>query len=417
MFNAKTGAFALIALAALALVLIVAQSDREDSDAGQQAWDAGSVDEAVAQWRAAADEGDRRAMLSLGRLYAQGMGVLQDPVEAHKWFNLAASLGEAAALEERDALAVLMTPMELAEARQRAEVERERQERQQLVRKWPSGKKFRDCVECPELVVVPAGSFMMGSPESEEGLYDWEGPVHEVTIPKPFAVGIYEVTVGEFGHFVNESGHSQGEVECWIYKEDEWQEVSGNSWNKPGFSQTDAHPVVCVSWEDAREYVRWLSQKTGENYRLLSESEWEYVARAGTRTVRYWGESESGQCRHANGLDRSAKEEYSSAEDAADCDDGYVHTAPVGSFSANAFGLYDVHGNVWEWVGDCWNENYKGAPTDGSVWELGECEYRVLRGGSWDVNPRLLHSAGRVWNTTGYRDYGVGFRVARTLAP
>ncbi len=235
------------------------------------------------------------------------------------------------------------------------------------------------------MVVVPAGSFMMGSPGSEEGRFDAEGPRHRVTIGSPFAVGVYEVTFAEWDACVRAVG-------CGGHRpEDE-------GWGRGG------RPVINVSWEDAREYVRWLSRETGEEYRLLSEAEWEYVARAGTQTAWYWGESESGLCRYANGDD-----------DDVSCSDGHEQTAPVGLFEPNAFGLYDVLGNVWEWTQDCWNESYSGAPADGSAWSSGDCSDRVLRGGSWDYEPWILRSAFRDWDSAGNRNYDNGFRVARTI--
>ena len=187
-----------------------------------------------------------------------------------------------------------------------------------------------------------------------------------------------EVAVGEYGRFVSETGHSTGNA-CRTYEGGEWKERSGRSWRNPGFSQTDGHPVVCVNWTDAKVYVGWLSGKTGEGYWLLSASEWEYVARAGT--ARYWWGDEIGRNR-------------------ANCDGcgsrwDNRQTAPVGSFSANGFGLYDVHGNVWEWVEDCRNGSYAGAPTDGSAWESGDCSRRVLRGGSWGSGAGDLRSANR----------------------
>ena len=244
---------------------------------------------------------------------------------------------------------------------------------------WTAGHKFRDCPGCPEMVVVPSGSFEMGSPSGEADRYDDEGPVHRVTFERPFAVGVYEVTFGEWEACVSGGG-------CGGHRPDDEGWGRGN------------RPVVNVSWEDAQAYVGWLSRKTGEEYRLLSESEWEYVARAGT-TTRYWWGDDIGRNR-AN---------------CDDCGDSYEFTAPVGSFSANPFGLYDVHGNVWEWVEDCLNDGYRGAPTDGSAWESGECERRVLRGGTWNGHPRHLRSARRDRYTTGGRDYSAGFRVARTL--
>ena len=214
---------------------------------------------------------------------------------------------------------------------------------------------------------------------------------------------------------MQEAGYSTGDG-CRTYEAGEWEERSGRSWRNPGFGQTDVHPVVCVSWEDARAYVRWLSGKRGEEYRLLSEAEWEHVARTEKQTARYWGEGETGQCRHANGADKMLKGHYGDRKwEIASCSDGHVHTAPVGSYTKNAFGLHDVLGNVWEWVQDCWNDSYRGAPSDGSAWESGDCSRRVLRGGSWDIQPQVLRSAFRFRVPAGYRSGSFGFRVARTL--
>ena len=281
------------------------------------------------------------------------------------------------------------------------------------------GHRFRDCEECPELVVVASGSYRMGSPSGEAGRDGDEGPVHRVSIGEALAVGVYEVTVGQWRRFVGETGYSAGDG-CRVYEEEQgewkWRWRSGLNWERPGFVQGEGHPVVCVSWEDAQAYVSWLSGKTGKGYRLLSESEWEYVARGGKRSARYWGEGERGQCRNANGADESLKRRYSDWRwRVASCDDGYVQTSPVGSFEANGYGMHDVLGNVWEWVEDCWNESYEGAPGDGSAWTRGNCERRVLRGGSWLVDPRGLRSAIRIRSTTGYRSIGVGFRIVRTL--
>ena len=313
-------------------------------------------------------------------------------------------------------------------------------------RKLTAGQVFRDCDGCPEMVVVPAGSFLMGSPSSEkgrlvEGRFDVEGPLREVAIPEPFAVGVYEVTRGEFARFVSVSGHSPGNScgDYYFLGPFGGRLVSGMNWNKPGYGQTGGHPVVCVSWEDAKAYARWLSRETGEEYRLLSEAEWEYAARGGSATARYWGEGEGGQCRHVNGMDREAKdwadrEIGGNWEDSyrwlfgrmASCNDGHVHTAPVGSYEANGFGLHDVLGNVGEWVEDCVNDDsdgiregsgYRGAPSDGSAWVSGDCSRRVWRGGSWIFPPTLLRSATRAAFSARVRVFFLGFRVARTLAP
>ena len=246
----------------------------------------------------------------------------------------------------------------------------------------PVGTEFRDCAWCPEMMVVPAGSFLMGSPASEEGRDVDEGPVHRVTIAAPFAVGKHEVTFAEWDACRTDGG-------CMHHPDDE-------GWGR------DRRPVINVSWDDAGAYVRWLSRETGERYRLLSESEWEYAARSGSQTRYAWG----------NEVERNR----------ANCDgcgsrwDG-KSTAPVGSFAANAFGLHDLHGNVREWVKDCWNGSYAGAPADGTAWASGNCDLREARGGSWFYFSRHLRSADRNGYTSGARLNYVGFRVARELTP
>ena len=235
------------------------------------------------------------------------------------------------------------------------------------------GERFRDCAECPEMVVIPAGSFLMGSPESEEGRYGDEGPQHRVTIRTPFAAGVYEVTFEEWDACAAAGG-------CDGYRPKDY------GWGR------GRRPVIDVIWEDAQAYVRWLSRKTEEEYRLLSEAEWEYAARAGTQT------------------------RYSFGDEITPSDANYgEETQPVGSYRANGFGLYDMHGNVYEWVQDCYNDSYRGAPNNGEAWERGECSLRVLRGGSYYGISRDLRSAIRL----GYsiRSDLNGFRVARTLAP
>ena len=291
-------------------------------------------------------------------------------------------------------------------ARERAEAERERD----LARKWPAGKVFRDCDGCPVMVVVPAGSFTMGSPVSEKGRGDDEGPQRRVTFSRLFAVGKFEVSFAEWDACVAAGG-------CNGYRPDD------EGWGR------DRHPVINVSWNDAQAYVGWLSRKTGQKYRLLSESEWEYAARAGTRSSRYWGDGTSDQCAHANGVDWAHHRQYSSEGDRvhgrpystrpmARCEDGYVHASRVGSFSANGFGLHDMSGNVWEFVEDCWHDSYARAPSDGGAWTTGgDCSLRVLRGGSWNDGPRALRSANRTGSRSGIRSGDRGFRVARPLVP
>ena len=255
------------------------------------------------------------------------------------------------------------------------------------------GKSFRDCEQCPAMVVVPAGWFRMGSSAGDG--HSSVRPVHEVAIEYLFAVGKYEVTFAEWDECVADGG-------CTHRPDDE-------GWGR------GSRPVIHVSWDDGQAYVHWLSNKTGELYRLLSEAEWEYVARAGTTTARYWGASVAGQCEYGNVADQAARQRKTERP-VAECDDGYAQTAPVGSFKANAFGLFDTAGNVWEWVEDCWNDNYNGAPDDGSAWTSGKCEWRVLRGGSWFTRPEAVDSARRVFMESGDRDdFRFGFRVARTF--
>ena len=484
----------------LALMIVSVHPVWADYDTGKRAWDAGKPAEAVAQWQVAADAGDRRAMLALGRLYLQGLGALQDYVLAHMWFNLAASRGEMEALKERDAVMGKMTPQQVAEAQKRAREwrpgsgeagepkpasaskpaavpsrpapgpppARAIREAQELLTalgykpgaadgKWggrsadayasflreaglppgdvltPEGlhamrstakrrgkgaeagvaentkpqsrpsaatrpprdeevvkrKEFRDCAECPEMVVIPAGSFIMGSPDGEEGRSYFEGPRHEVKIAKPFAVGKYEVTFAEWDACVAGGG-------CNGYRPRDF------GWGR------GRRPVIDVRWKDAKSYVEWLSQKTGQTYRLLSEAEWEYAARGGTTGPFHFGSTISTDLANYDG-------DYTYGTGGKGVDRG--KTVRAGTFPANGFGLHDVHGNVWEWVEDCWHKDYSGAPADGSAWIDGDCWDRVLRGGSWYGKPRVLRSANRSWNSAGIRDDLNGFRIARTLTP
>ena len=247
------------------------------------------------------------------------------------------------------------------------------------------GETFQDCDECPKMVVVPSGSFTMGSPSSEKGRNDDEVPRHGVRIGYPLAVGVYEVTFSEWDACVADGG-------CGGYR------PSDRGWGRGN------RPVINVSWNDVQSYVRWLSQKTGHAYRLLSESEWEYVARAGTETPFHFGSTISTDQANYNG-----NYTYGTGRKG-------VHrekTLSVGSFSANGWGVHDMHGNVWEWVEDCWNDSYVDAPYDGSAWASGDCRSRVVRGGSWFSYPRYLRSAFRYRNTSDNRYNVIGFRVTR----
>lgn len=269
------------------------------------------------------------------------------------------------------------------------------------------GDAFRDLANGPEMVVVPAGTFTMGSPKNEIDREDDEGPRRDVKIAKPFAVGKHPVTRGEFAAFVADSEPDMGGA-C----------IGGTDWRDPGFLQGDDHPVVCVNWHDAQAYVKWLSATTGYSYRLLSEAEFEYAARGqkepGTYPRFWFGNGSFDQCAFANGPDQAAKKVFRDWTVTA-CDDGYAYTAPIGSFRPNAFGLHDMAGNVWQWVEDCYTDSYQGAPKDGSARTRWTCEDRVLRAGSWNNRPRNLRASERLTDTPGHRISLYGFRVARTL--
>ena len=277
------------------------------------------------------------------------------------------------------------------------------------------GEIFRDCPACPEMVVVPAGKFTMGSPAKEEGRQDDEGPQHEVALARAFAAGRSEVTRGQYRAFLRASGR-QPSGGCYFWDGKELKLDPSMNWENPGYAQTDEHPVVCVSYEDAQHYVEWLSKETKQSYRLMSESEWEYAARADTTTSGYWGNGEHEACRHANVSDRTLKQKYNWSL-TFNCEDGYAESAPVGTFKANGFGLQDMLGNVWEWVEDCYNKTYDGAPRDGSAWVAGSCSSRVVRGGSWGNGPQGVRAAVRDRLTTGGCFNSLGFRIARTLTP
>jgi formylglycine-generating enzyme required for sulfatase activity len=224
------------------------------------------------------------------------------------------------------------------------------------------------------MIVVPAGEFEMGSNETH-----FERPAHRVKIANPFAIGRYEVTFREWDLCVAAGA-------C-RYRADD------HGWGR------DDRPVIDVSWEDAKTFVGWLAQKTGQKYRLPSEAEWEYAARAGTKTPYWWGREAGTGHANCDGCGRKSERK----------------TLPAGSFPPNAFGLFDTAGNAAEWVEDCWNESYRGAPKDGSAWTTGQCQLRVLRGGSFGSKASAIRSAARFRYDTDVRYYANGFRVARDL--
>ena len=282
------------------------------------------------------------------------------------------------------------------------------------------GYTFRECKEhCPEMVVVSAGSFVMGSPDGEtpvvgldgkpkqgpqapkeEGRGNNEGPQHEVKIPRAFAAGKYTVTFDEWDECVELGGCPQ---------------LLDSGYGR------GRKPVINVSWDEAQKYVMWLKLMTGKDYRLLSEAEWEYAARAGTATAYSFGDNYPPSkkiCEYANFADISLKKAAPAFQTSDICDDGQVVTATVGSYKPNSFGLYDMHGNVFQWTEDCYVKTYEKAPTDGSPFAANDCKLRVSRGGSWSGTPENLRSA---YRSGGYhpvdRHITLGFRVGRTLKP
>ncbi|RYZ25405.1 MAG: formylglycine-generating enzyme family protein [Sphingobacteriales bacterium] len=306
---------------------------------------------------------------------------------------------------------------------------------------YKPGQVFRDCPNCPEMVVIPAGSFLMGSPDNEAGRSSdpnrgpVEGPQRLVHVPQ-FSAGKFDITKEQWALFVKATNRSAGGNCGWANLPGQdsaqpWLPVPAANWNHVGFAQDSTHPVVCISWTDAQDYAGWLSKKTGFTYRLLSEAEWEYAARAGTTTPYYWGTTASHE--YANyGTDTVNGIGFIFGSDQ------WLYTSPVGSFPPNAFGLYDMSGNVWQWVDDCYSATYSGLPTDGSAYKKNmlldstgkfdwmvlknACSFHIVRGGSAADSPMLLRVAFRNWGGIPgamapdlSRTAGGGFRVARTL--
>jgi sulfatase modifying factor 1 len=281
---------------------------------------------------------------------------------------------------------------------------------------------FKDCDICPDMVELPPGAFTMGSPEDEPYRMQTEGPQRRVIIPKRFALGAHEVTVDQFATFVAETGYAVGErceaINMAALKgaatNAEWHTIAA-SFRRPGFDVSGFHPVVCVSWHDAKAYLGWLSRRTGRPYRLATEAEWEYAARAGTGTSFSFGTDEADLCQYGKFADLASPFPWGGGCRGAASAHG---TAPVGSFKANPWGFFDVHGNAWEWVEDCWKPNLSEGPTDGSaLLRPGGCEVGVIRGGSFASGFQRVRSAYRSQLPALRRQYHVGFRVAVSLDP
>lgn len=273
---------------------------------------------------------------------------------------------------------------------------------------------FRDCPDCPEMITIPAGSLDMGSPSDEAGRNDNEGPIHRVNI-RSFALGKTTITRGQFAAFISETDYDAGN-KCFVKKGEKFEEHDGRSWRDPGYAQDDTHPVTCINWYDAQAYAAWLSRKTGKQYHLPTEAEWEYATRAGTKTIRYWGDSPDQACSYANVGDQTMKSQMPGVlHKVHNCTDGFAYTSPVGSFKPNAFGLYDMLGNVWQWMEDGWHDSYNGASADGSALKAAWDANRVARGGSWYSRPQSVRTAYRRGLRSLFRFNNYGFRLARAL--
>lgn len=280
------------------------------------------------------------------------------------------------------------------------------------------GQTFQDCADCPEMVVVPPGDFAMGR---DGGINEerYEGPVRQVSIGYSFAVGRLEITNAQYRQFIDDSGHESA-ADCWSWTGETWAPTPGSSWKDHGYGEPpkDNEPVACVDWDDAKAYVAWLAAKTGKPYRLLTEAEWEYAARAGRPETLYaWGDDETEGCREANFYDEAgATSDIPRPAPNVACNDGFVGPSPVGSLAPNPFGLHDMTGNVWEWVEDCYAMPYPAtAPTDGSAQTTEGCDRKSVRGGAW--------SSAITWQVPTFRgrdpvdriSHIFGLRVARDL--
>jgi sulfatase modifying factor 1 len=286
----------------------------------------------------------------------------------------------------------------------------------------PGVATSKDCGECPAMATIPSGMFAMGLRGEEIALGNvpamqrqTEQPLHGVTLAEAFALGQTEVTRGQFAAFVADTGHQA--LGCLVPDGGAWALDRSKSWRDPGFSQDDGHPAVCVNHADATAYVDWLSRRTGKRYRLPSETEWEYAARAGQNAPYPWGDKPALACAHGKVADRSHAARFSRKTAAMffPCETGYAFTAPVANFQPNEFGLYDMYGNVRELVADCWNPDYWGKALGGGARTTGACETSVLRGGGWFDAPPNIRPARRFREDREVRRADQGFRVAKDL--
>lgn len=283
-------------------------------------------------------------------------------------------------------------------------------------------RAFQDCDHCPEMVVVPPGAVFIGSYEEEIGRKRAERLRVEANIADSFALAKTEVTLAQYRKFIEATNHQSQIPErdgkpligCNYYDGKSYGYIAAHSWENPGYPQREDAPVVCVSWSDAKAYADWLSKETGRTYRVPSTVEFEYATRAGSNAPWFWGTSEEDACEYANIGDRSLANHFPTRP-TFPCDDGYVFTASVAKFKPNAFGLYDMIGNAWEWTNDCFHLDLSDAPLDGSSWEEdgeGNCDFRTPKGGSWISGIGWGRAAVRSRDHQHYKSFMLGFRVA-----
>lgn len=358
-------------------------------------------------YRQAAEQGHSAAQMKLGEAFARGNGQDKDLVQAWAWFDVAAAKIGGAAATERAKLGPLLGEEELAEAKLFSRVLRSRLDARPLVGEQapepePEPQPFR----ATDMVRIAAGCFAMGSAASEVGRHDNEAR-HSVCV-ESYSISRYEVTRGQYADFVRDTGRETPDT-CHTYGDGGWGSRSGHSWQNPGYVQGDDHPVTCVSRHDALAYAEWLSERQGTDYRLPTEAEWEYAARAGSGSARHWGESSAQACAWGNVGDQVLDRHHRDwSWQVHRCDDGHVYTAPVGSFRLNLYGLHDMLGNVWEWTCSAYDADYRG--TEGRCSR--DDRNGVVRGGSWSNSPRWVRAAARFENRVDARFDLVGFRLA-----
>jgi formylglycine-generating enzyme required for sulfatase activity len=280
------------------------------------------------------------------------------------------------------------------------------------------GETFKDCPTCPEMVVMPSGKAWLGAEPWDQDMKAGWGPLREVNITYSFAVARLEITRAQYREFVKATKYASSNTSCntWGFNKIIGQ-TEGYTWDNPGQAQREDAPVVCVSWEDATAFTKWLAKKTGKLYRLLSSTEFEYAARGGTRGPWFWGPDNSKACEYANVADDTYRRLYSYGP-VFNCNDAWERLAPVGSYKPNPFGLHDMLGNAWEWSEDCFHADMSKVPTDGRPWmaeDGGDCTARTPRGGAWASGTDWLKAISQSRDPVAYHSQLLGFRVALTL--